>query len=156
MPDDVPLGIAPESPAQPEIEALIAASDDYSLARYPADGHFGTDIAGLLDPDIVFLVARRDGVAVGCGAIKWAGDGTAEIKRMFVADGARGLGIGRRVLTLLEETARARGIDRLNLETGPLNTEAVGLYRAMGFVESGPFPPYGPNPWSLFMTKRLD
>ena len=156
MPDDVPIVIAPESPDQPEIGALIAASDDYSLARYPAEGHFGADIAGLTDPDTIFLVARQGDVAVGCGAVKWAGDGTAEIKRMFVAEGARGQGIGRRILTRLEEAARGHGIDRLNLETGPLNTEAVGLYRAMGFVESGPFPPYEPNPWSLFMTKRLD
>lgn len=155
MPDDH-IRIAPESPAQPEVEALIAASDDYSLARYPVLGHFGTDIAGLLDPDIVFLVARLGADAVGCGAIKWAGDGTAEVKRMFVADGARGRGIGRGILSRLIDLARERGIDRLNLETGPLNTEAVALYRAMGFAESGPFPPYEPNPWSLFMTRRLD
>lgn len=155
MPDDH-ISIAPESPAQPEVEALIAASDDYSLARYPAEGHFGTDIAGLIDPDVVFLVARKDGAAVGCGAILWAGDGTAEIKRMFVADGARGHGVGRRILTKLIELAREHSIDRLNLETGPLNTEAVRLYHAMGFIETGPFPPYEPNPWSLFMTRRLE
>jgi putative acetyltransferase len=156
MPDDPDIDIEPESPGQPEIEALIAASDAYSLTRYPAEGHFGTDIAGLVDPDIVFLVARRAGEAVGCGAVKWAGDGTAEIKRMFVRDDARGFGIGRRLIGRLEALARARGIDRLNLETGPLNTEAVRLYRAVGFDDCGPFPPYRPNPWSLFLTKRLD
>lgn len=155
MPED-DITIAPETPAQPEVAALIEASDAYSLARYPAEGHFGTDIAGLIDPDVVFLVARRNGAAVGCGAIQWSGDGTAEVKRMFVSDDARGHGVGRRILGRLIDLARERGIDRVNLETGPLNTEAVALYHAMGFIDTGPFPPYEPNPWSLFMTRRLD
>lgn len=147
--------IAEEAPDQPDVVALIEASDAYSLERYPPEGHFGTDIAGLKSPDITFLVARRDGVAEGCGAVKWFADGAAELKRIFVSEAARGLGLGRRLMARLETLAAARGVGTLFLETGPLNTEAVAMYRRLGYAECGPFADYVANPYSLFMTRKL-
>lgn len=147
--------IAQEIPDSPDVVALIEASDAYSLERYPPEGHFGTDIAGLKAPDVTFVVARRGDVAEGCGAVKWFGDGTAELKRIFVADTARGLGLGRRIMSGLEAIAAERGVKTLYLETGPLNTEAVAMYRRLGYVECGPFADYAANPYSLFMTRKL-
>lgn len=147
--------IAEEAPDRPDVVALIEASDAYSLERYPPEGHFGTDIAGLVSPDITFLVASRDGVAEGCGAVKWFADGTAELKRIFVSDKARGLGLGRRIMARLEALAAERSVKTLYLETGPLNTEAVAMYRRLGYAECGPFADYVANPYSLFMTKKL-
>ena len=119
------------------------------------EGHFGTDISGLKSPDITFLVARRGGVAEGCGAVKWFADGTAELKRIFVSETARGLGLGRRIMARLEALAAERRVRTLYLETGPLNTEAVAMYRRLGYVECGPFADYVANPYSLFMTRKL-
>jgi len=152
---DAPHAIAQEQPDRPDIVALIEASDAYSLERYPPEGHFGTDVAGLTSPDITFLVARRGGVAEGCGAVKWFADGTAELKRIFVAETARGLGLGRHIMARLEALATARRVETLYLETGPLNIEAVAMYRRLGYVECGPFADYPANPYSLFMTRKL-
>lgn len=149
------LVIAPESPFTPEAKALIALSDAYSLERYPPEGHFGADLEALDQPDITFLVARLDGQAIGCGAAKWNKDGSAELKRMFVSDAARGHGVGRALMARLEQEAKARGVTLLLLETGPLNHEALKLYTACGFAACGPFPPYEPNPHSLFYRKAL-
>ncbi|MBS1168294.1 MAG: yedL [Proteobacteria bacterium] len=131
--------LAEEAPDSPDVVALIEASDAYSLERYPPEGHFGTDVAGLKSPDITFLVARRGGVAEGCGAMKWFADGTAELKRVFVSEAARGCGLGRRLMARLEALAAEHRVKRLYLETGPLNTEAVAMYRRLGYVECGPF-----------------
>lgn len=147
--------IAEDAPDRPDVVALIEASDAYSLERYPPEGHFGTDIDGLKAADITFLTARRDGVAEGCGAIRWQADGSAELKRIFVLPSARGFGLGRKIMQRLEGLAAARGVETLYLETGPLNTEAVALYRRLGYVECGPFGDYAANPYSLFMTRNL-
>ncbi|WP_370674749.1 GNAT family N-acetyltransferase [Pleomorphomonas sp. PLEO] len=147
--------IAEEAPDQPDVVALIEASDIYGAERYPAEGNFATDLAGLKAADITFLVARRGGAAEGCGAAKWFADGAAELKRIFVSERARGSGLGRRIMARLEALAAERRIKTLYLETGPLNTEAVAMYRRLGYVECGPFADYAANPYSLFMTKKL-
>src|SRR5580765_7674906 len=82
-----------------------------------------------------FLIARDDGgEAVGCGAVRFIDETTAEVKRMYVAPSARGTGVGRRILEELEQFARAQGALRLVLETGPLQAEALALYHRAGFV----------------------
>ena len=147
--------LAEEAPDQPDVVALIEASDVYGAERYPAEGNFATDLAGLKAADITFLVARRGGCAEGCGAVKWCGDGTAELKRIFVSEAARGFGLGSRIMERLETLIAARGIATINLETGPLNIEAVAMYRRLGYAECGPFGDYPANPYSLFMTKNM-
>lgn len=147
--------MAVEAPDRPDVVALIEASDAYSLERYPPEGHFGTDIAGLKSPNVSFVVARRDGVAEGCGALKRFDDATGELKRIFVSDAARGLGLGRRIMARLEAVAAEGGLKRLYLETGPLNAEAVAMYRRLGYAECGPFADYAANPYNLFMTRKL-
>ena len=86
-----------------------------------------------------FVVARLGGEAVGCGAVKHPPRRPAEIKRMWVSDRARGLGLGRRLLETLETTAIASGATRLRLETNRTLTEAIGLYRSTGYEEVAPF-----------------
>ena len=103
-----------------------------------------------------FLVARRAGEALGCGALRIDAEGSyGEVKRMFVLPRARRLKLGRRILDRLEAEARREGLGCLRLETGIHQPEALGLYRAAGFVERGPFGEYGPDPLSVFMEKRL-
>jgi ribosomal protein S18 acetylase RimI-like enzyme len=75
---------------------------------------------------------------VGCGALKLA-PGVAQLKRMWVADSSRGLGIGRRLLTELESHAAAHGASVVRLETNKALTEAIGMYRAAGYAEVAPF-----------------
>ena len=95
----------------------------------PASDEELTPPAGLL------LVASVGAEPVGCGALKFHADGPAELKRMWVAPTARGLGLGRRLLAELEAHAAANHVRVLRLETNRTLNEAIGLYRAAGYRE---------------------
>ena len=73
------------------------------------------------------------------GALKVGEEGTGEIKRMWTAPSARGLGVARRVLRWLEAKAREVGLTRLRLETNRALNEAQALYRGEGYQEVTPF-----------------
>jgi len=86
-----------------------------------------------------FVLARIDGRPIGCGALKRRDDTIGEIKRMWTARSARGRGVARKVLHLLEATAREWGLTTLRLETNRTLTEAQALYRQEGYLEVAPF-----------------
>lgn len=151
----MPVTIAAETPDQAEVHVLLEQADRRSAGLYPAESRHGLDIATLLALRVRFLVARQDGRAVGCGGYAADDAGTAELKRIFVAAEARGLGIGRALLQALEADAARAGIRLLRLETGVKSAEALGLYRRFGYREIGPFGAYGPDPLSVFMEKAL-
>lgn len=98
-----------------------------------ADAHELTPPAGAL------LIARLSGQPVGCGAIKLHESAPAELKRMWIAPSARGLGLGRRLLNDLERYAREAGVTVLRLETNRALSEAIALYRRSGYLEVDPF-----------------
>ncbi len=122
--------------------ALIEALNAELRAIYPEPGanHFR------VNPDEVgvgrgaFLVVRRGGTPVGCGAVRLIDNNTAELKRMYLAPSVRGTGLGRRLVDALEAEARSLGARRLVLETGIRQAAALALYRATGF---GSIPLYG-------------
>jgi DNA-binding MarR family transcriptional regulator/GNAT superfamily N-acetyltransferase len=95
--------------------------------------------ADLLEPAGLFLVAWLRGRPIGCGALKFHSDAPSEVKRMWVDTRSRGLGVGRRILSGLEDHARRRGVGALRLETNHLLAEAIGLYRSHGYKEVTPF-----------------
>ncbi len=99
-------------------------------------------------PQGLLLVVRLDGRPVGCGALKLHGTEPAELKRMWVAPDARGLGVGRRLLAELEQQAVAHHVSVLHLETNASLTEAIALYRSSGYTEVAAFndEPYA-NHW---------
>ena len=94
--------------------------------------------AELTPPRGYLVVATLDEEPVGCGALKCHAD-YGEIKRMWVAKSARGLGLGTRILLYLEDLARQRRLPLLRLETNKALTEAQALYRRHGFREVPPF-----------------
>jgi putative acetyltransferase len=149
------ITLAEETALQQELLPLFRASDAHAASLYPAESNHLLPVDELAQAHVRFFVARLDGSAVGCAALVLHGDGEAELKRMFVADAARGLGAGRALLQRIEETARRDGVRVLRLETGVRNAEALALYRREGFLERGPFGSYGPDPFSVFMEKRL-
>jgi len=100
-------------------------------------------------------VARRAGVAIGCGALVPGTGGEAELKRMFVVPEARGLKLGSRILDALEAAAKAEGVRVLRLETGVRQPEALALYHRHGYTERGPFGTYRPDPLSTFFEKWI-
>ncbi|OAP34430.1 GCN5 family acetyltransferase [Sinorhizobium glycinis] len=147
--------IAEEPPRQPAILRLLELSDAYAASLYPAESNHLVDVSTLERPGVSFFVARNHGEIVGCCALVDAGDGTAEIKRMFVDSRARGLKVGKRLLAALEAKAERLGLAAVRLETGIYQPEAIGLYKSSGYIERTPFGSYLPDPLSLFMEKTL-
>lgn len=90
-------------------------------------------------PAGLFLLATLRDAPVGCGALKFHDGEPAEIKRMWVAPSARGLGLGRRLLAELEARAAANRASAVRLETNRNLTEAISLYRSAGYREVEPF-----------------
>jgi DNA-binding MarR family transcriptional regulator len=90
-------------------------------------------------PNGAFVVAYLRGEAIGCGAVKHHPGGVTDIKRMWIAESARGLGLGRRVLERLERLAREHGSSEARLETSDVLPEAIALYRSAGYLEVPPF-----------------
>ena len=107
----------------------------------------------LRPPAGLLLIAYLRGEAVGCGAVKHLGGGPSDIKRMWVVDTARGLGIGRRLLGELEACAAAAGAPAARLETNRVLGEAIALYRSAGYVE---VPAFNEEPFAdHWFEKRL-
>ena len=96
-------------------------------------------------PSGAFVVARVQGRPVGCGAVKFKGKEPAEFKRMWIAKDARGLGLGRRLLTELEKLARASGAKAVRLETNRALKEAIAMYREAEYTE---IPPFNEEPYA--------
>jgi DNA-binding MarR family transcriptional regulator len=100
-----------------------------------------------------FFVARIDGAPVGCGALVRIDAATGEIKRMWTAPDARGLGVARRIIATIEATARAAHMQTLRLDTNRALTEAQALYRKLGFEDIARF---NANPYAHhWFGKRL-
>jgi DNA-binding MarR family transcriptional regulator/N-acetylglutamate synthase-like GNAT family acetyltransferase len=117
------------------IESYFAELDTRFDAGFDPSQSISADAAELTEPAGLLLVARLRGEPIGCGALKLHGPEPAEIKRMWVAPSARGLGVGRRILSELEEHARRRGAGLVRLETNQTLREAGGLYRSAGYAE---------------------
>ena len=135
--------ITVEDAAGPDAQRCLAAY--YAELRVRFDDGFDPALglpAGapeMSPPAGLFVVGRLRGEPVACGGLKLHGREPAEIKRMWVAPAARGLGVARRLLAALEDQARQRGITTVLLETNKNLTEAIALYRSSGFVEVPPF-----------------
>ena len=97
------------------------------------------ELSELAPPRGTWLVAYLDAVAVGCGGLQALDPETAEVRRIYLAAGARGRGIGRQLLEELERRARDLGYQRVLLTTGDAQPEALGLFQSAGYEEIAPF-----------------
>jgi GNAT superfamily N-acetyltransferase len=111
-------------------------------ARYPGwtpASSQGVEADELRAPNGAWVVAYLDGRAVGCGGLQRLDDQVAEVRRIFLDEGARGRGVGRALLARLEDEARAIGYACVRLTTGADQPEALGLFRSHGYEEIAPF-----------------
>lgn len=127
------------------IDAYLHELDERFDGGFDAARSVSADPAELVPPAGAFVLARLDGAAVGCGGLKLIAPGIGEIKRMWVAPSARGLGIAQRLLKALEAQAVAMGVRTLRLDTHRKLTEARALYLRNGYAE---IPPYNDNPYA--------
>ena len=131
--------IGPVDPADPDARRCVAAyfAELNRRSETPFDPATGISAEPheLRPPAGVMLLASLRGEAVGCGALKHHPGAPSEIKRLWVADSVRGLGVGRRLLAELERRAAAHGARAVRLDTNRHLVEAIALYRSAGYVE---------------------
>ncbi|HEY1452887.1 MAG TPA: helix-turn-helix domain-containing GNAT family N-acetyltransferase [Roseiarcus sp.] len=149
--------IAAESPNSADARRCLDAYFSELAARFKGGFDVNRDDSARADsmaaPSGLFVVARLDGDPVGCGGLKRTDKTTGEIKRVWTAPPARGMGVARRMLRTLEAAARDMGIKTLRLDTNRALTEAHALYRKEGFREIARF---NDNPYAdHWFEKRL-
>jgi len=149
------ITIAVESPLQDDVRALIRELNDTLDALTPAEFNFAMTVEEMAEPDTTVFVARDNGAAVGCGALKRHADGIGEVKRMYTRPGQQGKGIGGMILAQVEGVARKEGLSQLVLETGDGYHAAWRLYERGGFTRCGAVLDYPDNAYSVFFEKRL-
>jgi putative acetyltransferase len=136
---------------------LVAALDAHLSSRYPPEQRFGPNLKPqqLASGLGTFVVARMDGRAVGCGAVRLLGPTTVEVKRMYVEPQQRGRAVAKEILQHLEAAGRELGAERAVLETGIYQVEAIGLYRRAGYVQVECWGEYTTSPTSVCFEKMI-
>lgn len=152
---DPNLVILIEAPRGRDIADLIEERVAHSHAHYPPESVHTLPLHLLDRPEITFWTARLAGDLVGCAALLRHKDGSGELKSMFVRPAARGRGLSKIMLHMIEAKARELKLSRIDLETGPKSHAALRLYEGAGYRHCGPFAQYKADPNSVFMTKDL-
>lgn len=148
------LHITLEDPAQPEIIGLLRDGEEYSAELYPAESNHHLPLDALRSSNVRFVVARsHSGRAIGTGALVLHGP-WAELKCMWVVPEARGRGVSKAILAVLETKARSEHVAVLRLETGVESHAALNLYAQAGFRKRGPFGDYREDPLSVYYRTR--
>jgi len=143
----------PGADARSCVRAYFAELDRRSDSGFDAAAGISAEPHEVTPPAGLFLVAYLHREPVGCGAVKHHRGEPSEIKRMWVAESARGLGIARRLLAELEADAVASGATTARLETNKALVEAIALYRSAGYVE---VPAFNDEPFAHhWFEKRL-
>ena len=135
--------VAAEAPDTADARLCLSTYFRELEARFETGFDAGADdsarVEDMAPPSGLFVIARLDGDAVGCGGFKRVDKATGEIKRVWTAPSARGMGVARRMLRALEAAAREAGVKTLRLDTNRALTEAHALYRSEGYREIARF-----------------
>jgi len=126
-------------------EALCFQNFDQELEALPGE---------YAPPGGVLLIARDEGNAAGCVALRRLDAGTGEMKRMYVREAYRGSGLGRRLAVAVIDEAKKRNYKRVVLDTLPKLASAIALYRDLGFREIGPYLA-SPTPGAICFELRV-
>ncbi len=106
----------------------------------------------------VFMLASIGSQAIGCGAVRplsGGPEGVAEVKRMYVAPEARGRGVAAAILTALENWARTRSYERVQLETGERQPIAIRLYERFGYSRIPSYGHHAEDPLAICFGKSV-
>ncbi len=141
----------------PQVLRLLNEHRESMFDHSPPESVHALDIEGLRQSDVTFWTAWEGEDLLGCGALKEIDTRHGEVKSMRTATAHLRKGVALCILERITDEARARGYERLSLETGSADAfeAARRLYAAAGFKDCGPFEGYVEDPYSVFMTKRL-
>lgn len=152
-----------------EVRLLVAEFFDWMRDRYPEGAEsitaywiyqdMPTQLRDLLTifapPKAECLLARLNGEAVGIVMTKPHAGDMCEMNRMFVRPSARGHGVGRALVSEILEVARGLGYKRMMLAGGTRHTEALALYRSLGFAHDPSLPDTGSGDVEVRMIRDL-
>lgn len=143
--------------ADPQVLGLLHEHLATFAQCTPAGSGHALDLTGLRRADISFWTVWDGPTLAGFGALRHLSASHGEIKSMRTARSHLRRGVASRLLEHLIREANARGYSRLSLETGAMDYcgPARRLYASFGFVRCPPFGDYGPDPNSVFMTRRV-
>ncbi|MEM9756907.1 MAG: GNAT family N-acetyltransferase [Pseudomonadota bacterium] len=132
-----------------DLQAVVYSADKVEriLAQAPVDAR---------PPLGSVRLVQRDGRAVGCGWLGTFSPGTAVIRRVYLAPGARGLGAGRALMDHLIADARTLGFRRIVMDTGAEMATAQALYDSLGFRRRGPFEKMSADTEALLVFYEMD
>ena len=148
------IEIAIETPLQDDVRGLVNELNTTLLELTPPEHSYLMTVEQMADKDTTVFIARDNGLAIGCGALK-RHDGVGEVKRMYTRPSHRGQKIGARIVERVEALARDEGLKRLVLETGDRHPAAWTVYERAGFSRCGPVLDYPDSEWSVFYEKSL-
>lgn len=149
------ISIAQESPLQPQVRTLIAELNAVLLGLTPPEFCSHMTAEQMAGPETTVFIARDQGTAVACGALKRHEGGVGEVKRMYTRPTHQGRGIGGRILDLIQRLAVEERLTKLVLETGDRHPAAWRVYGRAGFSRCGPVLDYPDSPYSVFYEKAL-
>ena len=155
MADDLHIDV--DDPEAKEVRELVETHLAFARDVTPPDDVHAVGVDGLIDPAVTVFSARRAGTVVGIGAIRELDETHGEVKSMHTRPAERGQGVGRAIVEHLIVVAKARGYERLSLETGTMEAFAASraLYEATGFEPCPPFGEHEESPNSICMTQQL-
>lgn len=139
----------------PAATSLIAAVQQEYVSRYGGPDETPVDPLEFAPPEGRFVVGYVDRVPIAMGGVRRLEEGVVEIKRMYVDPSCRGRGFSRVVLGRLEDLARELGANRVVLETGEKQPEAMGLYESSGYERIEKFGHYRCEPLSVSYGKTF-
>lgn len=149
------ITVLAEDPRQDDVRDLIAELNKALLALTPPEFVFHMTAEEMARPDTTVFIARDEGKAVACGALRRHEDGIGEVKRMYTRPSHQGQGLGGRILAEVETLARRKGLTRLVLETGDRHAAAWRVYERGGFNRCGAVLDYPDSGYSVFYEKAL-
>ena len=146
------ITIAQEDPESPAARDCLRAYFALLAERIPGitSGHVpdpDPEADAFRPPRGAFLTARASGDVLGCVSLKRHDPTTGEIKRLWIAPAARGHGLARRLMTVIEDEARTLGFTSLVLDTNAALTEAIALYQSSGWSETAPYTGFPATHW---------
>ncbi len=151
----MPVSIACETPLQDDVRILVSELNATLLELTPPEFVSHLTVEQMAGADTAVFIARDDGAAVACGALKRHDGRIGEVKRMYTRPSHRGQKIGALIVERIEALARAEGLERLVLETGDRHPAAWTVYERAGFTRCGPVLDYPESKWSVFYEKKL-
>ncbi len=149
------ITICEESPLQDDVRALIGELNDVLHALTPPEYCYHMTADEMARPDTSVFVARENGAAVACGALRRHDGGVGEVKRMYTRPQWQGRKIGGRILESIEALANSENLSQLVLETGDRHPAAWRVYERGGFARCGAVLDYPDTGFSLFYQKQL-